>query len=194
MHEYDLIADWYARDRNPLAGKPELDAFVASLPPRASVLDVGCGNGIPITRALLGTGCSVLGVDSSPSMLERFQQNCPGTPFLCCPIQACELDARAFDAAVAWGVLFHMEHAEQRKAIATVASALKPGGIFLFTAGDEHGSIQGQPMDGVPFRYWSFSVDGYRELLHEHGLTLADMHRDKGQNIYYLARKSGGAE
>ena len=39
-----------------------------------------------------------------------------------------------------------------------------------------------------------FSVDGYRELLQENGLTLVDMHRDKGQNIYYLARKGGDAE
>jgi hypothetical protein len=65
--------------------------------------------------------------------------------------------------------------------------------LFLFTAGDEHGSIQGQPMDGVPFRYWSFSVDGYRELLRENGLSLVDTHRDKGQNIYYLARTGDGA-
>jgi SAM-dependent methyltransferase len=194
MREYDLIADWYARDRHPANGRPELETFMASLPPHAAVLDVGCGNGIPITRALLDAGCSVLGVDSSPRMLDRFQQNCPGTPFLCRPIQDCELEVEAFDGVIAWGVLFHMEHAEQRKAIATVASALKPGGVWLFTAGDEHGSIQGEPMNGVPFRYWSFSVDGYRELLQENGLTLVDMHRDKGQNIYYLARKGGDAE
>lgn len=48
-------------------------------------------------------------------------------------------------------------------------------------------------MDGVPFRYWSFSVDGYRELLRENGLSLVDTHRDKGQNIYYLARTGDGA-
>ena len=189
MREYDLIADWYAGDRHPANGRPELDAFIAALPPRASVLDVGCGNGIPITRALLAAGCDVLGVDSSPRMLDRFQQNCAGTRFFCCPIQTCELGARAFDAAIAWGVIFHMEHAEQRQAIAKVASALRPGGIFLFTAGDEHGSIQGQPMDGVPFRYWSFSVEGYRKLLKAHGLTLLNVHRDEGKNISYLARK-----
>jgi hypothetical protein len=44
-------------------------------------------------------------------------------------------------------------------------------------------------MNGVPFRYWSFTVDGYRKLLHEFGLTLLNVQRDAGENIYYLARK-----
>ena len=43
-------------------------------------------------------------------------------------------------------------------------------------------------MNAVPFHYWSFSVDGYRELLRANGLTLLDVHRDEGENIYYLAR------
>ena len=44
-------------------------------------------------------------------------------------------------------------------------------------------------MNGVPFRYWSFSVEGYRELLKANGLTLLDVRRDAGENVYYLARK-----
>jgi SAM-dependent methyltransferase len=190
MREYDLIADWYASSRGTSdIGVPEVESLIALLPSHATVLDVGCGNGMPLTRQLLSAGCKVFGVDSSPRMLERFQANCPGTPFMCAPIQSANVDGQLFDAAVAWGVLFHLEHAEQRKAITKVASALKPGGLFLFTSGDEDGSKQGEPMNGVPFRYWSFSVESYRELLKANGLTLVDVHRDEGENIYYLATK-----
>ena len=62
MHEYDLIADWYARDQTHLTGLPEVQALADSLPPGASVLDVGCGNGIPLTRFLVEAGFDVLGV------------------------------------------------------------------------------------------------------------------------------------
>jgi len=189
MHEYDLIADWYATERKGPAGIPEVESLIASLPHGASVLDVGCGNGIPLTRALLDAGCDVVGVDSSPRMLERFQANCPGTPFICSPIQSAELRERLFDAAVAWGVLFHLPHDEQRKAITKIASALKPHGFFLFTSGDEDGDKQGEPMNGVAFHYWSFSVERYREILRENGTTLLDVHRDTGENTYYCARK-----
>ena len=189
MNEYDLIADWYAKDRNLSIGVPEVTSLLASLPEGASVLDVGCGNGMPLTTTLLVAGCKVVGVDSSLQMLERFQENCPDTPFIYAPIQSAHLDGQMFDAAIAWGVLFHLEHEEQRKAVVKVASALKPGGLFLFTSGDEEGSKQGEPMHGVPFRYWSFSVEGYRKLLKANGLTLLNVQRDEGQNIYYLARK-----
>jgi SAM-dependent methyltransferase len=188
LHEYDFIADWYATERVGPTGVPEVESLIGRLPSGATVLEAGCGNGVPLTKKLLEAGCRVVGVDSSPRMLERFQVNCPGTPFICSPIQSADLDSHIFDAAIAWGVLFHLEHDEQRKAIAKVASALKPEGLFLFTSGDVDGSRQGEPMNGVPFRYWSFSVEGYRELLNANGLTLLDVHRDPADNIYYLAR------
>ena len=67
--------------------------------------------------------------------------------------------------------MFHLPHAEQALAIQRIASVLKTGGNFLFTSGDQgHRSddgIQGEPMNGVPFHYWSLTPDGYRELLDE---------------------------
>jgi SAM-dependent methyltransferase len=189
MREYDLIADWYAADRKTDIGVPEVTALVRSLPPGATVLDVGCGTGVPLTQTLLQAGCNVVGVDSSPRMLERFRLNCPDTPAICSPVQTCDFQRRTFDAAVAWGVLFHLPHDAQGRAVARIAEVLKPGGLFLFTSGNEDGSKQGEPMHGVPFRYFSFSVEGYRNLLAQHELTLCDVHSDRWDNIYYLARK-----
>jgi SAM-dependent methyltransferase len=192
VHEYDLIADWYASQRIDATGVPEVTALVASLPPSASVLDVGCGNGLPLTRVLIDHGCKVLGVDSSPNMLEHFARNCPGVPAICAAIQDCDLDGRTFDATIMWGVMFHLPIEEQVKAIAKVASALKPGAVFLFTSGDEQGDpepFEGEPMNGVRFLYYSFGENGYRDVLLEHGLTLEQTAIDRGANKYYLARK-----
>jgi hypothetical protein len=41
----------------------------------------------------------------------------------------------------------------------------------------------------VVFPYYSYSVENYRRILAEHGLTLTDVHADGGKNLYYLARK-----
>jgi SAM-dependent methyltransferase len=188
MHEYDVIADWYSGQRSDVI-EPEVQWFMASVPRGGTVLDVGCGTGRPITRALLDSGVSVVGVDSSARMLERFRVNCPTATAIESQIQSCDFVRMTFDAAIAWGVLFHLEHAEQRKAIAKVSEVLKRGGLFLFTSGQEDGTKQGVPMNGVPFRYWSFDVDGYRELLRENQLRLTRAHKDAGENIYYLAAK-----
>jgi SAM-dependent methyltransferase len=192
VHEYDLIAEWYAKSRrtDPGAGGiPELAALVATLPQGAVVLDAGCGNGEPLTRLLLEHGCNVLGVDSSANMLARFRASFPHVPVIQSEIQSCDFQGRMFDAAIAWGLIFHLPHETQSAAFAAISRALKPGAPFLFTAGDKDGWIDGEPMNGVPFRYYSFTVDGYRDLLHTHGLVLENTHEDRGHNIYYLARK-----
>jgi SAM-dependent methyltransferase len=188
MHEYDLIADWYALERIHPTGVPEVQALTEELPRGASVLDIGCGNGIPLTQLLVNAGFHVVGVDSSSKMLEKFRANLPHTPALYGTIQSCDLGGRVFDAAISWGMLFHLTPGEQARTFAKLADALKPGGLFLFTAGDKDGEIEGA-MNGVVFHYFSFSVEGYRGLLDEHRFTLIDTHADAGQNTYYLARR-----
>ncbi|HKW01433.1 MAG TPA: class I SAM-dependent methyltransferase [Vicinamibacterales bacterium] len=192
MHEYDLIAEWYAGDRGHQAGVPEAEALAASLRRGALVLDAGCGNGIPLTRALVAAGCRVFGVDSSSAMLERFRKNLPDVPAVCAQIETVDFGGRTFDGAIAWGIIFHLTLDRQRQAIANIAGALEPGAPFLFTSGDAAGDdpagITGQ-MNGVTFHYYSYGAESYRRLLAEFGCTLEHTHRDAGENMYYLARK-----
>jgi SAM-dependent methyltransferase len=172
MHEYDLIAEWYAGDRSHHVGVPEVEALTASLSPGACVLDAGCGNGVPLTRVLIAGGCRVFAV--------------------CAHIETCDFGGRTFDGAIAWGIIFHLTLDQQRQAIANIASVLKPAAPFLFTSGDEPGDdpmgITGQ-MNGVTFPYFSYGADSYRRMLGEAGCALEHTHIDAGKNMYYLARK-----
>jgi SAM-dependent methyltransferase len=107
--------------------------------------------------------------------------------------QGCPFAAQTFDAAIAWGVMFHLKQAEQVQAIASVCRVLKTGAPFLFTGGypgvlndsDDHVGI----MNGVEFHYYSFTKEGYRSILSDHDFLLIDFHTDLGKNGYYLARK-----
>ena len=87
--------------------------------------------------------------------------------------------------------MFHLPQAEEVKVIASVARVLTPGGSFLFTAGDavDDSAEHIGAMNGVEFRYYSFTIDGYRRVLADHGLRLIDFHKDTGDNGYYLAVK-----
>ena len=113
MREYDLIADWYATERTDATGVPEVQELAASIAPGSRILDIGCGNGIPLTRALLGSGHRVVGLDSSGRMLEHFRRNWPVTPAVRALVQACPFLPGTFDAAVAWGVMFHLPQQEE---------------------------------------------------------------------------------
>jgi len=58
-----LIADWYALDRQRSdAGRPEAVSLAALLPAGARVLDIGCGPGVPVTRAMVDAGLQVVGL------------------------------------------------------------------------------------------------------------------------------------
>ena len=190
MREYDLIAEWYASERVDQTGVPEATALASSIPRGSLVLDVGCGNGVPITRALVSGGHRVIGLDSSSAMLAHFRHNCPEAFAVRGIVQSCPFADGMFDAAVAWGVMFHLNPEDAVRAIANVSRIVKCGAPFLFTSGDVDG-FNGKvgEMNGVRFRYFSYSVDSYRRILGDHGFTLMNVHADSGNNTYYLAQK-----
>jgi SAM-dependent methyltransferase len=191
MREYDLIADWYASERVDDTGVPEVTALASSIAAGSSVLDIGCGNGIPLTRALLHGGHHVVGLDSSSAMLRRFRTNCPQAFAVQGRVQSLPFPSCVFDAAIAWGVMFHLPPDAAVSAIAGVSRVLKAGAPFLFTSGDGDG-FEGKDdtMNGVVFRYFSYSIENYRRILAEHQFRLTDVHQDSGKNTYYLARKT----
>ena len=43
-------------------------------------------------------------------------------------------------------------------------------------------------MNGVTFRYFSYSVHSYRRILGDNGFTLVDVHADRGNNTYTSGR------
>jgi ubiquinone/menaquinone biosynthesis C-methylase UbiE len=197
MREYDLIADWYQGDRSRSIGVREALAALASLPRGSRVLDLGCGNGQPITDALVNAGYSVVGLDSSREMLERFRLNLPNTPAVRGDARVCPFVNGVFDAAVSWGMLFHLEPREQAMTFAAVSRVLKPGAPFLFTAAEipdvkaDDPGITGT-MNGVTFRY--YAVANYRTLIAligDHGFVLEDVYDDPGVGTYYFARNAG---
>jgi SAM-dependent methyltransferase len=191
LREYDLIADWYASERVDQTGVPEATSLVSSIPRGSLVLDIGCGNGLPITRALLSGGHRVVGLDSSGAMLAHFKQNCPEAFAVRGIVESCPFADGVFDAAVAWGVMFHLNPEDAVRAIANISRTLKRGAPFLFTSGDEDGfdAKEGE-MNGVKFRYFSYSIQNYRRILSDHGFRLVDVHADSGNNTYYLAKKT----
>jgi SAM-dependent methyltransferase len=191
MREYDLIADWYATDRGRTIGVAEALAVAATLPAHSRILDVGCGNGVPITEALVNAGHRVVGLDSSSGMLALFRANLPNTPVVCADARQCPFAAGEFDAAISWGMIFHLPRVDQTAVFESVSRVLKPGALFLFTAaeiaGGNDSGITGA-MNGVNFHY--YGVPNYRTLIEEHDLVLVDVRDDPGVSTYYLTRKS----
>ena len=188
LRDYDFIFDWYVTERSPLIGLPEIQKLAASLAPRARILDLGCGTGIPIAQFLIKAGFELFAIDSSERMIASFREQFPGVPAACERIQDSTCFNTTFDAVISWGVMFHLDRSAQERVISNVAQALNPVGKFLFTSGDKEGTVEGV-MDGVMFQYVSLGIDAYSAALERNGLVLIDHYCDAAENYVYLASK-----
>lgn len=163
--------------------------WAKSLSLGGSVLDVGCGHGIPISKALIDEGFTVYGIDASPSMIAAFRSRFPNAPVECCAIEDSQLFGRRFDGVIAWGLIFLLAPDVQATLIRKVALALKPEGKFLFTAPHQVcewlDNLTGQ-------KSVSLGSDTYRKIVESEGLTLVGETEDEGQNHYFFVCKPGG--
>ncbi len=104
-------------------------ALIELLAPRSGewVLDLGCGTG-HLTAKIAEAGAEVIGIDSSPEMIEEARRLYPGLPFGVGDARDFHFD-EPFDAVFSNAVLHWIKPPEE--AVACVRRALKPGGRFV---------------------------------------------------------------
>jgi SAM-dependent methyltransferase len=152
----------------------------------SSVIDLGCGPGLPITAALVDEGLHVFGIYPAPSFVEAFQCNLPGTPILCEAVQESRLFDRTFDAVLAWGLMFLLQDEDQHRLIQRFAEILVPGGRLLFTSPAKP-AVWSDVMTGLGSL--SLGAERYRNLLGAVGISVAEEYEDEGENHYFDAFK-----
>lgn len=186
---WDRIAERFMAARSGIGASLVRSWARDNLPKSGSVLDVGCGSGVPITQALIEEGFEVFGVDASPTLLAAFRSRFPEVQAVCEPAQDSTFFDRTFDAAVSVGLLFLVSEGHQRRIIHRVASSLRPGGRFLFSAPRERCEWQ-DLLTGRPSR--SLGEREYERLLRASGLRLLGCQTDEGENNYFDAARPLG--
>ena len=156
------------------------------LPEGGTVLDLGCGTGVPISQVLIERGFRVYGVDASPTIVASFRARFPTIPVECAAVEDSGFFNRTFDGVVAWGLFFLFDVEAQRRLIGKIAGVLRGGGRLLFTAPSQTCSWR----DAMTRRTSvSLGYDAYETVLEAGGMSLAGTHCDEGENHYYFAQK-----
>jgi len=184
---YEVIAAEFmaGRDRSNI-GVATVSNWAKSLPAGASILDRGCGHGVPITAALMNDGFKVFGVDASPTLTAAFRSRFPSSEVACEPAEDSSFFRWKFHGIIAVGLMFVLSPEAQRRLIGRVALALKPGGRFLFTAPTQCTNWT----DMLTGRQsLSLGSEIYKAMLEEMGLVLVDECVDEGENHYYDSGK-----
>ncbi len=174
---YDRVSYAYRGDEGDASSENYLawiDELAITLPDRARVLDLGCGNGIPVTRRL-AQQYAATGVDLSPVQIDRARALVPEAEFICADMTAIDFPPASFDAVVSFYAIIHVPLEEQPALLGSIHRWLKPGGRLMATVG--HTAWTGTEADWLGVEggemYWSHTdQDTYQQWLAQAGFTV----------------------
>ncbi len=160
--------------------------WAQGLPPGAALLDLGCGSGLPLAKALAERGFRLYGIDASPTLAAAYQQLLPQAQVACARLEDADFFQRRFAGVLCVGVVFLLPEATQRQLFSKVAAALLPGGLWLFSA-PAQACRWVDMLTGL--ESVSLGATAYQQLLQQAGLRLQAQYQDEGGNFYFAAEK-----
>ena len=179
---WEAVAERFMAARSPVVGVAAIRRWAQALPTGSSVLDVACGAGLPVSETLMAEGCSVCGVDASPTLVAAFRARFPHAAVVCEPVERSSFFGATFDGVVAIGLLFLLSTTTQRQLLRRLSWVVKPGGRLLFTA----------PKDACSWtdvltgrRSVSLGSEEYEDILRSEGMSPCPGSRDEGGNYYH---------
>ncbi|RFU26550.1 hypothetical protein B7463_g9787, partial [Scytalidium lignicola] len=173
-YAYDHISEWYLRwvESQESPREKYTKKLLEKLPPSPSILELGCGPGIPVLKLLLDEGAQVVANDISTKQIEMTKTCCPEAKLIAGDMTTLTFEPESFHGAISFYTLFHLPRSKLKAMLTRIHGWLKPGGVFVFNLAtfDEeeiHGEFLGYGM------FWSsYGVDGNQALLREIGFDL----------------------
>lgn len=138
----------------------------------STVLELGCGSGVPVAE-MLADGHFVTGVDFSERQVLLARRHVPRADFIVTDMTEIDFPPGSFDAVAAFYSLIHLPREEQPGMIAKIARWLRPGGLYVANMGtaDNPGFLEDW-IDGVPMFWSSFDAETNLGMIRQAGLSL----------------------
>jgi SAM-dependent methyltransferase len=172
---YDELSHRYRGDAEELASYATwLAQLRERVPARGAILDLGCGNGVPLARDLAAGGYAVTGVDLSAVQVARARRLVPAARFLHADATEVSFAPASFDAVVSLYLLIHLPLEEQPGLLGRVGGWLRPGGWLLATAGQHAWTgTEDNGLGGQAPMWWSHAdASTYRTWIERAGLAV----------------------
>jgi SAM-dependent methyltransferase len=188
---YDRIAERYAEWTAGAGIRRRYLARLAALVPQGGrVLDLGCGNGIPVARQL-SRSAHVVGIDISARQVAAARRNVPAGHFIVGDMLEVALAGSQFDAVSAFFSVTHLPRALHGRLFARVSNWLRDGGWFVASlgAGDLPEAVEPNWL-GAPMFFSHFDAATNCDLVKAAGFEIVEAsvlgHDEEGKKIEFL--------
>jgi SAM-dependent methyltransferase len=149
-----------------------LDRILNLVTPGASVLELGCGAGVPCTQAFVKHGLKVTGVDISAAQIALAREYVPQATLVHSDMVSLSFEPGSFDAVVGFYSIFHLPKEEQGVMVRKITGWLKEGGWLLCNLTVDVGDQMMEDWMGAKMFWSGFGVEGNREMLKTDGRGL----------------------
>lgn len=188
---YETLGKRYLRLRSALKSDGSVQRLIKKLPKAATVLDVGCGVGVPVDDLIVRVGHSVWGIDLSPSLIKIAREQVPQAGYMVRDMRSLEKGEYSVEAVVCLYALFHIPRNEHQKMLQIFASFLPKGGWLLISMGDR--AFEGEhEMYGVKSYSSQYGTKQNEEMVRRAGFEIVevDLARSGGEvHQMILAKK-----
>jgi len=151
--------------------------FLALIVPHPTILDVGCGSGVPYDKYISPMCKKLIGIDISPKQIERARCNVPNAEFICANILDVDITC-TYDGILMLYSLFHIHRSLHKQVLRILFKCLADSGSILMTIrknSSRNGVKYLEDFCGKPM-YWSHFDYG----------TFCSMAEDVGFSVEYL--------
>lgn len=139
MKNYSVLAKYYDRFSHNDCDYESWSQYLSAVAKSngvKTIVDLACGTG-KMTKLLVKNGFSVIGVDSSPEMLQQ-ATDCRGATFVLQDMRKLALTRKADMATVVNDGVNYLKQNQLASFFQTVAQNLRSGGVFVFDVSSPH--------------------------------------------------------
>lgn len=163
----------------------------------SSVLDLGCGTGVPAGLEIAKRH-RLTGIDISEAQIALARRKVPNAEFIHGDLASAHFPNESFEAIVTFYALEHLPRSEHAGILNRAHAWLSPGGYLLIsTEAEDADDVTGEWL-GVPMFFSSFDHETLLELIELTGFEILESafesQTEDGREIEYLwilAQKSG---
>ena len=137
-----------------------------------TVLDAGCGDGLPVDEYLVRHGFAVNGIDASAHMIERARKNVPEGFYEVKDMVDLKEGEYCVDGVVSLHAMLHVPHDRYRGLLKAFASFMPNGGALLLAIGTDDWGQPGEDTRGTRASWHHGDAGDNTELVEDAGFTI----------------------